>query len=67
MAWIHPVILRAAAAGGQLWALCSVTSVPEPEQTRAYVVEQALQARVCLHALLQEHGMAVQETEVSSC
>lgn len=39
----HEAGLRAAAADGQLWRL-RVTSVPEPEQTRAYI-ETALQAR----------------------
>jgi len=39
----HEEGLRAAAADGQLWNL-RVTSVPEPEQTRAYI-ETALQMR----------------------
>ena len=39
----HEVGLRAAAADGELWQL-RITSVPEPEQTRAYI-EQALQMR----------------------
>jgi RimJ/RimL family protein N-acetyltransferase len=36
----HEAGLRAAAADGELWTL-RITSVPEPEQTRAYI-EQAL-------------------------
>ena len=39
----HEAGLRAAAADGQLWNI-RVTSVPEPEQTRAYI-ETALQGR----------------------
>ena len=39
----HEEGLRAAAADGELWKL-RVTSVPEPEQTRAYI-ETALQMR----------------------
>ena len=39
----HEAGLRTAAADGQLWAI-RVTSVPEPEQTRAYI-ETALQGR----------------------
>lgn len=39
----HEAGLRAAAADGELWQL-RVTSVPEPEQTRAYI-EAALQMR----------------------
>ena len=39
----HEAGLRAAAADGELWKL-RVTSVPEPEQTRAYI-EAALAAR----------------------
>ena len=39
----HEAGLRAAAADGELWKL-RVTSVPEPEQTRAYI-ETALEAR----------------------
>ena len=39
----HEPGLRAAAADGELWQL-RVTSVPEPEQTRAYI-EAALQMR----------------------
>lgn len=39
----HEAGLRAAAADGELWKL-RVTSVPEPEQTRAYI-EAALQMR----------------------
>ena len=38
---VHEVGLRAAAADGELWKL-RITSVPEPEQTRAYI-ETALQ------------------------
>jgi RimJ/RimL family protein N-acetyltransferase len=43
LALSHEAGLRAAAADGQLWQL-RITSVPEPEQTRAYI-EQALQMR----------------------
>ena len=43
LALSHEAGLRAAAADGELWQL-RVTSVPEPEQTRAYI-EQALQMR----------------------
>ncbi|HMN20254.1 MAG TPA: GNAT family protein [Ottowia sp.] len=39
----HEAGLRAAAADGELWRI-RVTSVPEPEQTRAYI-EAALQMR----------------------
>ena len=39
----HEAGLRAAAADGELWKL-RITSVPEPEQTKAYI-EDALQAR----------------------
>jgi uncharacterized iron-regulated membrane protein len=39
----HEAGLRAAAADGELWKL-RVTSVPEPEQTRAYI-ETALAGR----------------------
>ncbi|WP_293223492.1 GNAT family protein [Ottowia sp.] len=39
----HEAGLRAAAADGQLWTI-RVTSVPEPEQTRAYI-DTALQMR----------------------
>jgi N-acetyltransferase len=39
----HEPGLRAAAADGELWKI-RVTSVPEPEQTRAYI-EDALKAR----------------------
>ena len=39
----HEAGLRAAAADGQLWQL-RITSVPEPEQTRAYI-EAALSGR----------------------
>ncbi|MDP2450580.1 MAG: GNAT family protein [Polaromonas sp.] len=43
----HEAGLRAAAADGQLWKL-RVTSVPEPEQTAAYI-EDALKARDAGH------------------
>ena len=43
LALAHETGLKAAAADGQLWRL-RVTSVPEPEQTRAYI-EQALTMR----------------------
>lgn len=43
LALAHEAGLRAAAADGQLWRI-RVTSVPEPEQTRAYI-ETALQMR----------------------
>ena len=43
LALAHEAGLRAAAADGQLWTI-RVTSVPEPEQTRAYI-ETALQMR----------------------
>jgi RimJ/RimL family protein N-acetyltransferase len=43
LALSHEAGLRAAAADGQLWQL-RVTSVPEPEQTRAYI-ETALAMR----------------------
>ena len=43
----HEAGLRAAAANGELWKL-RVTSVPEPEQTRAYI-EDALKAREAGH------------------
>ena len=43
LALAHEAGLRAAAADGELWKL-RVTSVPEPEQTRAYI-ESALAAR----------------------
>ena len=36
LALAHEVGLRAAAADGELWKI-RVTSVPEPEQTRAYI------------------------------
>lgn len=36
MDWSHEEGLRAAAADGELWKI-RVTSVPEPEQTRAYI------------------------------
>ena len=44
LALAHETGLKAAAADGQLWRL-RVTSVPEPEQTRAYI-EHALTMRV---------------------
>jgi RimJ/RimL family protein N-acetyltransferase len=43
MALSHEAGLRAAAADGELWKL-RITSVPEPEQTRAYI-DTALQMR----------------------
>jgi RimJ/RimL family protein N-acetyltransferase len=43
LALSHEDGLRAAAADGELWRL-RITSVPEPDQTRAYI-EQALQMR----------------------
>jgi RimJ/RimL family protein N-acetyltransferase len=43
LALSHEAGLRAAAADGELWKL-RITSVPEPEQTRAYI-EAALQMR----------------------
>lgn len=43
LALAHEAGLRAAAADGQLWRI-RVTSVPEPEQTRAHI-ETALQMR----------------------
>jgi RimJ/RimL family protein N-acetyltransferase len=43
----HEAGLRAAAADGELWNL-RITSVPEPEQTRAYI-EDALKAREAGH------------------
>lgn len=43
----HEAGLRAAAADGELWKL-RITSVPEPEQTRAYI-EDALKAREAGH------------------
>lgn len=43
LALAHEAGLRAAAADGQLWDI-RVTSVPEPEQTRAYI-DTALQMR----------------------
>lgn len=43
----HEVGLRAAAADGELWKL-RITSVPEPEQTRAYI-DAALAAREAGH------------------
>ena len=44
---VHEVGLRAAAADGELWKL-RITSVPEPEQTRAYI-ETALQMHTERH------------------
>ena len=44
---LHEEGLRAAAADGELWKL-RVTSVPEPEETRAYI-ETALQGREAGH------------------
>ncbi|MFV0681076.1 GNAT family N-acetyltransferase [Ottowia sp.] len=49
LALAHEAGLRAAAADGQLWNL-RITSVPAPEQTRAYI-EQALQMRTEGHRL----------------
>lgn len=43
LALAHEAGLRAAAADGELWKI-RVTSVPEPDQTRAYI-EDALKAR----------------------
>ncbi|MDP3250036.1 MAG: GNAT family N-acetyltransferase, partial [Polaromonas sp.] len=43
----HEGGLRAAAADGELWKL-RITSVPEPDQTRAYI-EDALKAREAGH------------------
>jgi RimJ/RimL family protein N-acetyltransferase len=43
----HEAGLRAAAADGELWKL-RITSVPEPDQTRAYI-EDALKAREAGH------------------
>ena len=43
----HEAGLRAAAADGQLWKI-RVTSVPEPEETRAYI-DTALQGRAAGH------------------
>ena len=43
----HEAGLRAAAANGQLWKI-RVTSVPEPEETRAYI-DTALQGRAAGH------------------
>ena len=42
----HEAGLKAAAADGELWTL-RVTSVPEPEQTRAYI-ENALAGQAAL-------------------
>lgn len=52
----HEDGLRAAAADGELWKL-RITSVPEPEQTRAYI-ESALQMRAEGHRF----AFAVTET-----
>ncbi|MDR2127987.1 MAG: GNAT family N-acetyltransferase [Burkholderiaceae bacterium] len=49
LALAHETGLRAAAADGQLWKL-RVASVPEPENTRAYI-EQALRMRAEGHRL----------------
>lgn len=49
LALAHEDGLRAAAADGELWTL-RITSVPEPEQTRAYV-EAALRMRAEGHRL----------------
>ncbi|MDR7150317.1 RimJ/RimL family protein N-acetyltransferase [Hydrogenophaga palleronii] len=54
----HEAGLRAAAADGELWKL-RVTSVPEPEQTRAYI-ETALQMRT------EGHRFAFAVTEEAS-
>lgn len=57
----HEAGLAAAAADGQLWQL-RITSVPEPDQTRAYI-EAALQARRDGHrfafAVIEEASGAV--------
>ena len=47
MALEHEPGLRAAAADGELWRL-RITSVPEPDQTRAYI-EDALASRAAGH------------------
>ena len=49
LALSHEAGLREAAADGELWKL-RITSVPEPEQTRAYI-EAALQMRAEGHRL----------------
>lgn len=49
LAFEHEAGLRAAAADGELWKI-RVTSVPEPENTRAYI-ETALQMRAEGHRL----------------
>ncbi len=54
----HEAGLRAAAADGELWTL-RITSVPEPEQTRAYI-ESALQMRA------EGHRFAFAVTEEAS-
>ena len=54
----HETGLRAAAADGELWTL-RITSVPEPEQTRAYI-ESALQMRT------EGHRFAFAVTEEAS-
>lgn len=54
----HEAGLRAAAADGELWTL-RITSVPEPEQTRAYI-ESALQMRT------EGHRFAFAVTEETS-
>lgn len=54
----HEDGLRAAAADGELWTL-RITSVPEPEQTRAYI-ESALQMRA------EGHRFAFAVTEAAT-
>jgi RimJ/RimL family protein N-acetyltransferase len=54
----HEAGLRAAAADGELWTL-RITSVPEPDQTRAYI-ESALQMRT------EGHRFAFAVTEEAS-
>ena len=54
----HEDSLRAAAADGELWKL-RITSVPEPEQTRAYI-ESALQMRA------EGHRFAFAVTEAAT-
>ncbi|RJP63798.1 MAG: N-acetyltransferase [Comamonadaceae bacterium] len=54
----HEDGLRAAAADGELWKL-RITSVPEPEQTRAYI-ESALQMRA------EGHRFAFAVTEAAT-
>jgi N-acetyltransferase len=53
----HEAGLREAAADGELWTL-RVTSVPEPEQTRAYI-ETALKARVAFAVVDSSHGKVI--------